>query len=46
MPIVCQKTMHKEGEVKGRSIHAATDMPATRLSQYLAKSLQVLLRHI
>jgi hypothetical protein len=42
----CLPKDHKEGEFKGRPIHAATDTPATKLSKFLAKSLQVLLRHV
>ena len=42
----CLPKDHKEGELKGRPIHAATDTPATRLSKYLSKSLRVLLRHV
>jgi hypothetical protein len=38
--------IHKEGDLKGRPIHAATDTPATRLSRYLAKQLNMLLRYV
>ncbi|CAB3980386.1 Hypothetical predicted protein, partial [Paramuricea clavata] len=36
-PVYCLPKDHKEGDLKGRPIHAATDTPATRLSRYLAK---------
>ena len=37
---------YKSIELKGRPIHAATDTPATRLSSYLAKQLNMLLRYV
>jgi hypothetical protein len=45
-PVYCLPKDHKEGNLKGRPIHAATDTPATSLSKYLAKSLNPLLRHV
>ena len=36
---------HKDGELKGRPIHAAIDTPPTSLSKYLTKSLNPLLKH-
>ena len=45
-PVYCLPKDHKEGELKGRPIHAATDTPATRLSKYLASQLKVLLVHV
>lgn len=45
-PIYCLPKDHKEGELKGRPIHAATDTPATSLSKYLANSLNPLLRYV
>ena len=45
-PVYCLPKDHKEGELKGRPIHAATDTPATQLSKYLAKELNTLLRYV
>ena len=45
-PVYCLPKDHKDGELKGRPIHAATDTPATSLSKYLTKSLNPLLKHI
>ena len=45
-PVHCLPKDHKDGELKGRPIHAATDTPATSLSKYLIKSLSPLLKHI
>lgn len=45
-PVYCLPKDHKEGELKGRPIHAATDTPATRLSEFLARSLNNLLTHV
>ncbi len=45
-PIYCLPKDHKEGELKGPPIHAATDTPTTRLSSYLAKQLNMLLRYV
>jgi hypothetical protein len=42
----CLPEDHKDGELKGRPIHAATDTPAMSLSKYLAKALQPLLKHV
>lgn len=42
----CLPKDHKEGDLKGRPIHAATDTPATRLSKFIAKSLTTLLEHV
>ena len=44
--VYCLPKDHKEGDLKGRPIHAATDTPATRLSKFLAKSLNTLLAHV
>ena len=40
------KDHEKDGDLKGRPIHAAADTPATSLSIYLAKALQPLLKHV
>ena len=45
-PVYCLPKDHKEGELKGRPIHAATDTPATQLSKYLAKELNKLLCYV
>ena len=45
-PVYCLPKDYKQGNLKGRPIHAATDTPATRLSKYLANSLNVLLTHV
>ena len=45
-PVYCLPKDHEQGNLKGRPIHAATDTPATRLSKYLANSLNVLLTHV
>ena len=45
-PVYCLPKDHKQGELKGRQIHAATDTPATSLSKYLANSLNSLLRYV
>ena len=45
-PVYCLPKDHKDGDLKGRPIHAATDTLATSLSKYLAKCLNPLLRHI
>ena len=45
-PVYCLPKDHKDGDLKGRPIHAATDTPATSLSKYLAKCLNPLLRHV
>ena len=45
-PVYCLPKDHKDGELKGRPIHAATDTPATPLAKYLTKSLNPLLKHI
>jgi hypothetical protein len=45
-PVYCLPKDHKEGELKGRPIHSATDTPATSLSQYLARSLNKLFHHV
>ena len=42
-PVDCLPKEHKEGELKGSPIHAATDTPATGLSKFLARSLNSLL---
>ncbi|KAK3755590.1 hypothetical protein QZH41_005961 [Actinostola sp. cb2023] len=42
----CLPKDHKMGDLKGRPIHAATDTPATRLSKFMANSLNTLLRHV
>ena len=42
----CLPKDHKDGDLKGRPIHAAVDTPATSLSKYLAKALQPLLKHV
>ncbi|KXJ09499.1 hypothetical protein AC249_AIPGENE28513 [Exaiptasia diaphana] len=44
--VYCLLKDHKEGDLRGRPIHAATDTPATRLSKFLAKSLNTLLAHV
>ena len=44
-PVYCLPKDHKDGKLKGRPIHAATDTPATSLSKYLTKSLNPLLKH-
>ena len=45
-PVYCLPKDHKDGELKGRPIHAATGTPATPLTKYLTKSLNPLLKHI
>lgn len=45
-PVYCLPKDHKDGDLKGRPIHSATDTPATSLSKFLAKSLNTLLRHV
>ena len=45
-PVYCLPKDHKEGDLKGRPIHAATDVPGTSLSKFIAKSLHSLLRHV
>ncbi|XP_028404094.1 uncharacterized protein LOC114526768 [Dendronephthya gigantea] len=42
-PVYCLPKDHKEGDLKGRPIHAATD---TQLSKYLAKQLNMLLCYV
>ena len=42
----CLPKDHKDGDLKGRPIHAAVDATATSLSKYLAKALQPLLKHV
>ena len=44
--VYCLPKDHKEGCLKGRPIHAATDAPATSLSKFLARSLSSLLKHV
>jgi hypothetical protein len=45
-PVYCLPKDHKEGCLKGRPIHAATDAPDTSLSKFLARSLNSLLKHV
>ena len=42
----CIPKDHKEGELKARTIHAATDTPATRLSKVLSNPLKSILTHV
>ena len=44
--VYCLPKDHKEGQLKGRPIHAATDTPATCLAKYLSKPLNTLLQHV
>jgi hypothetical protein len=45
-PVYCLPKDHKEGCLKGRPIHAATDAPDSSLSKFLARSLNSLLKHV
>ena len=45
-PVYCLPKDHKEGNLKGRPIHSATDTPAIALSKYLVSSLKPLLNHV
>ena len=45
-PVYCLPKDNKEGCIKGRPIHAATDAPDTSLSKFLAISLNSLLEHV
>ena len=45
-PVHCLPKDHKEGELKGRPIHSATDTPSTHLSKFLVKALTPLLSHV
>ena len=45
-PVYCLPKDHKQGNLKGRPIHSATDTPATALSKYLVRSVKPLLNHV
>ncbi|XP_028413908.1 uncharacterized protein LOC114536755 [Dendronephthya gigantea] len=45
-PVHCLPKDHKEGTLKGRPIHSATDTPSTPLSKFLVHALTPLLNHV